>query len=351
MMGTGTGQLWRSGTAAAVLLLMLSACIPASGGGGGKRPPALPADRAVSMTDAPPPSLPAVPEPGAATPVIANAPSVAEQSYVVRAGDTLRGIGNRTGAGSEAIARANGLAPPFVIRPGQRLRIPGGRYHLVEDGQTGLAIAEAYGVSWRDIIAANGLAEPVVLRRGQRLRLPDAPAHRLSIEERAAAFRLDMDDVVSGSSVAEREVEAAPTLPAARPAPDPALPLPPQFRWPVDGRLIARFGPAANGVRNQGIDIAVPAGTPVRAAAAGTVRFSSENASVFGGLVLIDHGGGWMSAYGYLGRVDGQQGARVAQGQVIGLSGDSGYGSVAKLHFEIRKDRRPLDPLSRLPRR
>jgi LysM repeat protein len=111
-----------------------------------------------------------------ASPVAANAREVTPRSYTVQPGDTLRGIGNRTGAGSEEIARANGLAPPYVIRPGQVLQIPGGRYHEVAAGQTGIAIARAYGVPWSAIIAENQLTEPYVLRVGQRLRLPAGAA-------------------------------------------------------------------------------------------------------------------------------------------------------------------------------
>ena len=67
-------------------------------------------------------------------------------TYIVKPGDTLRGIANKTGAGSQIIARANGLEAPYVINPGQRLAIPGGRYHRISSGETGIAIARAYGV-------------------------------------------------------------------------------------------------------------------------------------------------------------------------------------------------------------
>ncbi|MFX7891074.1 LysM peptidoglycan-binding domain-containing protein, partial [Acinetobacter baumannii] len=85
-------------------------------------------------------------------PVTADAQSVADGDYVVQPGDTLRGISAITGAGSEAIARANGLAAPFTIAVGQHLHIPGGRYHLVRAGETGIAIARAYRVPWSRIV-------------------------------------------------------------------------------------------------------------------------------------------------------------------------------------------------------
>lgn len=105
--------------------------------------------------------------------VTPHAQQVQGGTYSVQSGDTLRGIGNKTGAGSEAIARANGLVEPWVIYPGQQLIIPGGTYHDVEAGETGIAIARAYQVQWADMVAANGLEEPYILRIGQKLRIPD----------------------------------------------------------------------------------------------------------------------------------------------------------------------------------
>ena len=106
-------------------------------------------------------------------PVAANSQTVMDGAYVVQPGDTLRGIGEQTGAGSEALARVNALMPPFVIHPGQNLIVPGGRYHRVSGGETGIAIARAYGIDWAQIIARNGLEEPFTLRVGQRLALPE----------------------------------------------------------------------------------------------------------------------------------------------------------------------------------
>src|SRR3546814_17458459 len=77
----------------------------------------------------------------------------------------FRSISDRLGASSEAIARANNIPPPFIIRIGERLSIPGGRYHRVKSGETGIAIARAYGVSWSKVVAGNELEEPYVLQR------------------------------------------------------------------------------------------------------------------------------------------------------------------------------------------
>jgi murein DD-endopeptidase MepM/ murein hydrolase activator NlpD len=137
-------------------------------------------------------------------------------------------------------------------------------------------------------------------------------------------------------------------LPANKPAATPTS-FAGSFAWPAKGTILSRFGPGASGAKNNGIDIAVPAGTPIRAAADGVIAYAGDQVAVFGGLVLIQHGGGWVSAYGHAARVDVVRGQKVAKGQVIGLSGDTGYASQPKLHFELRKDRVPVNPLGQLP--
>lgn len=286
------------------------------------------------------------------TPVTPNARDVVASSYVVAPGDTLRGIGNRTGAGSEAIAAANALEPPYMLRTGQRLTIPQGRYHEVLPGQSGIAIARAYGVSWAALIAENALVEPYVLRVGQRLRLPasGAPARPQSIEEQAQDFHLDIEGIMAGNQPASVAVGSSTPV---RPTTAPGAPAagPGRFAWPLTGTLLQRFGPAGNGRVNNGINIAAARGAPVRAAAAGVVTYAGSEIAVFGGLVLIDHGGGWTSAYGHLDRVDVRVGDSVRAGQTIAAAGESGQVQEPQLHFELRRDTRPVDPLRQLPAR
>jgi murein DD-endopeptidase MepM/ murein hydrolase activator NlpD len=341
--------------------LMLAACIPAEAERAAPTP--VPPAAADLPTPAPAPGAPpsgadlAEPQPvWQAQQVTRNAQRVEPSTYVVHQGDTLRGVGNRTGAGSEAIARANGLLPPYALRAGQRLTIPGGRYHLVAAGETGIAIAAAYAVPWRAIVEANGLSEPYTLRRGQRLLLPEAaPTRAASLEQRAAAFRIDIDDVLTGGQPAVADTTpkiaakaSARPLPANVPITEPAR-FAGSFVWPVKGAILSRFGPGESGAKNNGIDISVAEGTPFRAAADGVVAYAGDKVAVFGGLVLINHGGGWVSAYGHAARVDVVRGQKVKQGQVIGLTGDTGYASKPKLHFELRKDRLPVNPLGQLP--
>ena len=294
---------------------------------------------------------------GAATP---NAVEVRQGYYTVQSGDTLRGIGNRTGAGSEAIARANELTEPWTVYAGQRLLIPGGRYHSVGAGETGIAIAQAYGVRWTDMVAENGLQQPYVLRIGQRLRLPfTAPDADAAMRSRAAAFDIGIADIASGSqpAIAEgaRPVEPVASNTRAGVPLSSAVAVPSSFggtfAWPLSGLILESFGSVSEGRRNEGIDISAPSGAGVQAAAPGTVVYSGQGVGVVGGLVLVDHGGGWVTAYGRLGSMSVVRGDSVTKGQRLGAVGDTGYGKGPSLHFEIRRDLKPVDPLAHLPQR
>lgn len=349
-----------------ILLLSapLAACIPASA------PPQRPAP---AVTATPTPTAPANPALGyddvaggdsqptwTLKPVATNAATVTASTYTVRPGDTLRAIGEMTHAGSEAIAMENDLTAPYTLVPGQRLRIPAGLYHRVAAGETGIGIASAYGADWGEIVTINALSEPYILRVGQRLRLPanarPLPPKQVDLAARAAAFNLDIDDIATGSqpalaaNKAPAAASAAPRKPVTAAIATPAT-FTGRFVWPVPGRVIARFGPLAPGKVNDGINIATPAGTPIHATANGVVSYAGDQIAVYGGLILIDHGSGWVSAYGHAQQIDVQRGQAVKAGDIIGLAGATGQVQTPQLHFQLRKNRVPVDPLKQLPAR
>ena len=275
--------------------------------------------------------------------VVRNARQVAASSYVIRPGDSLFAIATKTGAGASAIAYANNLTPPYVLHAGDLLQIRGGVYHRVSAGETGIAIARAYRTVWSDIVELNALQPPYTLQVGQNLLLPStamsgATVHELTPELRAAAFKLNIDDIVTGGTVA-----GSPQL-----VPETTGNFSARFAWPLNGSLIGKFGAQGGGRVNDGVDIAGQNGDAVRAAAPGIVVYSGNEIGVFGGLVLIDHGAGWITAYGHLGRLDVTKGDRVNVGQQIGGVGETGYVSQPQLHFQVRKNRQAVNPLSYL---
>jgi murein DD-endopeptidase MepM/ murein hydrolase activator NlpD len=315
---------------------------------------------AATLPPPPPVSEPPAPPPAWETKAVTpNAVEVRSSSYVVTKGDTLRRIAEKTGAGSEAIARENKLAAPFIIRAGQKLRIPGGRYHRVGKGESGIAIARAYGVDWSRVATMNLLQEPYILREGQRLLLPSSrDVATMSIEERAQAFRLDIDDLITGGepALATNAAPARPTFTPAAPV-SPTVPVAEpsrfagRFDWPLNGQILRRFGSLGSGQQNDGINIAATPGAPILAAADGVVAYVGTEVAVFGGLILIRHGDGWITAYGHAQDLLVTRGQAVKRGQVIGYAGATGYAAEPQLHFEIRQNRKPVNPLDLLPKK
>jgi murein DD-endopeptidase MepM/ murein hydrolase activator NlpD len=327
--------------------LALSGCIPPSADFPMQQSPRLETDMEILSGEQPV---------WVATPVQARAAAISGGQYVVQSGDTLSSIGERSGAGLGAVAKANNLAPPYIIRPGQSLTIPQGLFHRVAAGETGIAIARAYSVPWPKIVEANSLSEPFTLKVGQRLLIPGGGSQEAtSMEARAAAFRLDIDDILTGGEPAQDEALVTPPI-----APSPSTPLSPRiavseptsfsggFAWPAQGNLVARFGPAGEGRFNQGIEIATAPSAPIQASADGVVAFVGNNVAGYGGMILIRHGSGWITAYGRAASTSVVRGQKVKRGDIIGTTGS---GTGPQLHFQLRQNRTAVDPLGKLPAR
>lgn len=288
--------------------------------------------------------------------VTAGAVDVKAQTYKVKAGDTLSHVVLTTGAGADAIIQANKLEAPYRLKPGQKLTVPAGRFHRVARGESGIAIARAYGVEWSDIATANHLTEPFILREGDRLLLPAAkgpPPTPDALAARARAFKMDLDDLVTGSEPAlapkarpvkpkpAAEGEAAPLQPVA----EPSAKFAGRFGWPLTGKIVRPFGPLGNGSRNDGVNIAAKAGATITAAADGAVAYASTYPG-FENVVLLRHGSGWITLYGHAGTLLVKRGQAVKRGQPIAT-----VGAIAEpqLHFEIRNGRKAVNPIDMLP--
>ncbi len=311
----------------------------------------------------------------AARKVIADGVAVAAGTALVGPGETLDAVAARTRIPAGALAAANNLGSPRApLAPGQTLRLPAGRIHSVHPGETGIAIARAYGVDWARVIASNRLAAPYTLEIGDRLLLPSARAvAAMSVEERARAFRIDIDDLITGAEPAATpaRVVGGRATPVRRPPPAAggvskpppsavvaaSKPLPvltgpaPKFDWPLDGRIVSGFGAKPGGRFNDGVNLAAANGDAVRAAGDGVVAYAGDAVAGFGNLVLIKHADGWVSAYGHNSALLVARGARVARGEVIARAGGTGAVSEPQLHFELRHGRTAVDPAKLLPGR
>jgi len=206
--------------------------------------------------------------------------------------------------------------------------------HRVVSGDTIYSISKRYGIQARELVAANGLPAPYDIRIGQLLRLPGHAMPPPAPEPEATVLA---------------SLGGVPT-PASKPVYwRPLAPPPPRsealFAWPTRGQLLSAFGGKPGGLRNDGINIAAPEGTAVRAAEAGIVAYVGNELRGFGNLLLVRHSDGWMSAYAHIGEIAVSRGDRVERGQVIARVGRTGRIDRPQLHFELRKGSTPVDPM------
>ncbi len=280
----------------------------------------------------------------------AAVPTSAVESVVVQTGDSLYGIASRHGVRARELARANGIAEPFVIHPGQRLRLPmtsgattADAHEVAKDaapvekaievqpGDTLYGIASRNGTSVRELAQANALIAPFQLRPGQRLRLPhsDAPDP-------------------GGSEVRVEPLPDATSSTREKPATKRANTGEPRWQWPAEGTLVNM--PRSDDAVVRALDIAGRAGSPVRATAAGTVLYSGSGSPGYEQLIVIEHGDGWISSYAHSRKLLIAAGKRVGAGAVIAEMGRVGA-TRDMVHFEMRHDGELVDPRRMLPKR
>ena len=147
------------------------------------------------------------------------------------------------------------------------------------------------------------------------------------------------------SAIASAAIEP-PTGQASLPAP--AARGSGKFLWPVSGKIVSPFGPKEGGLHNDGINVAAPLGTPVRAAENGVVVYAGNELRGFGNLLLVRHADGWVSAYAHCDALLVKRGDAVRRGQDIARVGQTGSVGAPQLHFELRKSGQAVDPLNEL---
>ncbi|MBS0533290.1 MAG: peptidoglycan DD-metalloendopeptidase family protein [Proteobacteria bacterium] len=272
----------------------------------------------------------------------AAAPAAGENVHVVAAGESLIGISRRYGTTLASLARLNGISPYTRVSVGDRIKVPGGRQAAA---QAPRALQQPQYQPQRVATAAPApqLARPQVTQpqMTQQASWPNntvpsvAPARTIPIERAPSA------EPTQRVRMATQEAPKAEAAPVKAAEPAGAMP---SFRWPVHGRVIAAFGSKPNGSQNDGINIAVPEGTQIKAADDGVVAYAGNELKGYGNLVLIRHSNGYVSAYANASELLVKRGDTIRRGQVIAHSGQTGNVTSPQLHFEIRKGSTPVDP-------
>ena len=203
--------------------------------------------------------------------------------------------------------------------------MPANGVHVVQKGEFISQIAQSYGLEWEELAKINGIKPPYALRIGQRLRL--TPGANVS----ASA-----SSTFGGSEGTATEVDAG----------EPIGNIP--WIWPTEGSVVSTF--KAKDATRKGIDIAGNVGQKVLAAADGEVVYSGAGLAGYGKLIIIKHDARFLSAYAYNEKLLVSEGQKVKSGQVIAQMGLESVGK-PRLHFEIRFDGQPINPLRQLPKR
>ncbi len=289
------------------------------------------------------------------------------RQITVERGQSVDKIAHANHVTPAAIIAANHLKHPYALKAGSRLLIP-------DAGPAPTQVAAAPSPAPQPVPAMPLAPPPAQAATAPPQNLAPQPQQAALTPPQSASKALP--DVVPLDGPAPKETAAAPQprQAAAEPSPPPpaasggappvlaprnaaaALPLPGEtpvdpvaagsgrFAWPVQGRVLAGYGAASNGGRNDGINIAAARGTPVHAIDSGTVAYVGNEVKGYGNLVLVKHDNGWISAYAHLDDPMVKVGQKIGSGQVIAKVGNSGGVGQPQLHFELRRGKQPVDP-------
>jgi murein DD-endopeptidase MepM/ murein hydrolase activator NlpD len=219
---------------------------------------------------------------------------------------------------------------------------------VVAPGDTLIKISHRYGKSPAEVARANNIALHARVNIGDRIVIPGT---RMSNAQRSGATAVAQQELApAAATTAGLPAEQATVVTPAAATPPPAGPVKsaegmPTFRWPVRGRVISGFGPAPNGQHNDGINVAVPENTPIKAAEDGVVAYAGNELKGYGNLVLVRHPNGYVTAYANAKELLVKRGDQIKRGQVIAKSGQTGNVDAPQVHFEIRKGPAPVDPM------
>ena len=304
-----------------------------------------------------------------------NIVSEGSSGVTVSSGDTLYSIGRRHNVSVVELMELNGLADSNLT-VGQRLKVPGapnqnvarsdhklaaprvkattsGTY-TVRPGESFQYIAKKHGVSSTQLADVNGITDPGSIRAGEVLILPTRakPVRRMKKVVKLSPKRpselkvrkVKTQTINLGSSTKSPSTVAKKQQSVVMKKSDKKGAVSTAFRWPVRGRIIGKFGRRTDGTHNDGINLAVPNGTKVKAAESGVVAYAGSELEGYGNLVLIRHSNDWVSAYAHNDKLMVKRGEKIKRGQIIARAGTSGSVEVPQVHFELRKASKPVDP-------
>ncbi len=247
-------------------------------------------------------------------------------NYIVKSGDNLSTIAERYGMKTIELAELNNLNKPYTLKVGQRLKVKttsvaktsNNGIYIVKSGDNLSTIAENNNMSLSELAELNNIKKPYALKVGQKLTINRNKPTTIAKSNS------------SSKSTTKSENKGI------------------SFIWPIKGEIISSFGNKANGLYNDGINIAASNGTNFKATEDGVVAYVGNELRGYGTIILIKHNSNWISAYAHCGSVKVARGDKVSKGQIIGTVGQTGNVSSPQLYFSLRSGREAVDPIKYL---
>lgn len=273
--------------------------------------------------------------------------------YTVKSGDNLSSIARTYDIPTKELAAMNNIAAPYNIRIGQKLKVPNNKpivqeskiitkTYVVQKGDSLLSIAKKNNMTLSNLAAINDIKSPYNIRIGQKITLVDKKTTKAN-------------EVKVAKNAPKTATTAKTTKPVVKTQPKTTTVVKTKktsagnsFIWPVKGEIVSNFGNKANGLYNDGMNIAAPKGTNFKATEKGVVAYVGNELRGYGTIILIKHDNNWISAYAHCASVKVARGDKVEKGQTIGTVGQTGNVSSPQLYFSLRNGREAVDPLKHL---
>jgi len=240
----------------------------------------------------------------------------------VKPGETIYSLARHYRLTPMAIAKANNVGLDHRVKVGDRIVIPGQTSAVPRLAAPAPAVQPKSAQPARQIAAKPEIKPAVKPQAPPKVAQNDSPPSAHIVAPAADPLPEPTATGTTGNSV--------------------------NLRWPVRGKVIQAFGPKSSGGQNDGINVSVPEGTPIKAAEDGVVAYAGNELKGYGNLVLVRHSNGFVTAYAHASELGVKKGETIKRGQVIGKAGATGNVTGPQLHFEVRKGATPVDPMQYL---
>ena len=234
-------------------------------------------------------------------------------------GDTLDSISKKYKVTKKELIRFNKIKYPYILKPGKFIKIPVSKRYKIKKGDTLYKIAKCSSTNVLEIKNKNTNLNEKKLIVGSVINLPYYSKDNCKLKSKKIAKK----NRSIKKSIKSKEI----------------------FIWPVQGSIITYFGKQKGGRKNDGINIISVKGNPVRAAMGGKVIYRGNELLAWGNLIIIKHKNNWTTAYAHLDKLLVRKGEIIKTGDIIASVGETGNVDKSQLHFQVRKNSKPLDPI------